>query len=52
MSAAVCFVYLCITYCQELVAKPGGQYGYTQPNPVYIDYKCLQQEIENDYFSQ
>lgn len=42
-----CFIYLCVTYCQQYVAKPGG-YGYTEPYPAYIDYKCLQQEIESD----
>lgn len=48
MLATKCFIYLCVTYCQELVAKPNGQYMYTQPVPVYVDRKCMQTELEGE----
>lgn len=44
MLATKCFVYLCITFCQDLVANFDGGYRYSEPYPKYIDEQCIEKE--------
>ena len=39
-----CFIYLCLTICQDLVANIDGGYKYSEPYVQSVDKVCLENQ--------
>lgn len=44
MLAVKCFIVVCVTYCQDLVADLGGGYRYSEPYIQQVDKQCIENQ--------